>query len=798
MKKSFSKILTVLLAVCMLAGAFVFPTAAATDYAAADDGDLLYEVNFNGDNVFKNPKGSWAGDSVTKTQASVVMSIKKDNDGKNRGSAWGADLQDYIILGRAYTTVFTLSASDADEEIGFLPDDWAGFVLTPGQNAYRFITTKKDGKGTDGAYEKKIASGTYDGTGELTQTYAVEFKTSGSVANPKVDAYNLYVQKDGGWVLVCSLDAEQRNKDYFDWFYYDGGVYEQDFTMRFYRRGYVLGSNGNTTSTLDTTQNGTVTVSGAKVYKGLLGSSNIYYQFGNDGSKIRIVGVVDFADKDLSKYSELGFNVVTSLDGVKQTKKLTTQLLHKSIMAGGKTINASDYGGTYFYVAEYGDLDRTAASEIIIDIDCIAVLADGTVENIYKGKRIEFMEKPLTALPAFTGYSYTDIDKGDNCYMRSFGKVDKTAFESYCASIAANGFTLYAEKNIEANIYKTYVNDKYVVTTIYTKHNGYGKVLAEPLSSTALPTKAEDNVYTPVADCTTTITQVGLFDGNANSTYNGMCYVIRLADGSFIVVDGGFDRTGYPERIYNVLKKQAPDPDKIVIAAWIITHAHDDHVDVFESFFKSYGDKLTVERFICNFPAIEQLKDNWANEREGNENYVKMMREFLYTSFPNVPIVKAHPGQEFNLRNAKINILYTVDVYDKKLDDFNNTSVVFKLEAEGKSMLFLGDYDDKGDIMSKLYTADTLKSDLMQVAHHGLPENSSNKVLAEKIAPTYAFLPAGAQVVKNGSVDLFAITENQYLVNNCEILLAEDNVYVFNMKDFTYKKYDTVAAYLAS
>ena len=404
----------------------------------------------------------------------------------------------------------------------------------------------------------------------------------------------------------------------------------------------------------------------------------------------------------------------------------------------------------------------------------------------------------LSAVPVFDGVKPNFIDTGDDCYMVNFGTVQRDKFEAYCETMDDNGLTLYSEKNIEGNMYKTYINDSYVVTAIYTKHNNKVKVLSEPLSKTALPTKAEDNVYTPVADCTTTITQVGLFDGNANSTYNGMCYVIRLADGSFIVVDGGFDRTGYPERIYNVLKKQAPNPDKIVIAAWIITHAHDDHVDVFESFFKSYGDKLTVERFICNFPAIEQLKDNWANEREGNENYVKMMREFLYTSFPNVPIVKAHPGQEFNLRNAKINILYTVDVYDKKLDDFNNTSVVFKLEAEGKSMLFLGDYDDKGDIMSKLYTAETLKSDLMQVAHHGLPENSSNKVLAEKIAPTYAFLPAGAQVVKNGSVDLFAITENQYLVNNCEILLAEDNVYVFTMKDFTYKKYDTVAAYLAS
>ena len=177
----------------------------------------------------------------------------------------------------------------------------------------------------------------------------------------------------------------------------------------------------------------------------------------------------------------------------------------------------------------------------------------------------------------------------------------------------------------------------------------------------------------------------------------------------------------------------------------------------------------------------------------------------MNTTFPNIPIVKAHPGQEFYIRNAKINVLFTVDVYDKKLDDFNNTSVVFKLETEGKSMLFLGDYDDKGETIPKLYRKSTLISDIMQVAHHGLPENSSN-AMASIIVPTYVFWPSGAQVVKTGTekypngLDLFTVEQNQWILKNCKnnIYLAEDNIYVFTVKNCTVKKYETVAEYLAS
>ena len=401
--------------------------------------------------------------------------------------------------------------------------------------------------------------------------------------------------------------------------------------------------------------------------------------------------------------------------------------------------------------------------------------------------------EPLSAVPVFEGYTPTFVDTGDDCYMLNFGAVGKDNFEAYCSILAADGLTLYAEKNVENNLYKTYYNEKYVVTALYTKNNGVCKVLAEPLSGTALPTKAEDNQYTPVEGCDTTITQVGLLSDNLGETYNGMCYVVRLADGSFIVVDGGFALEGYEERIYNVLKKQAPDPDHIVIAAWVITHAHDDHVDVFENFFKAYADVVTVERFICNMPSWDQLTNIWEPE------WVRIdrVRALLDEYFPDVPVIKAHPGQEFYIRNAKIDILYTIDIYDSLLDDYNNTSVVFKLEAEGTKMIFMGDYDDKGKTMSNLYRMQTLKSDIMQVAHHGLPENSSNE-LAAKINPKYAFLPSGAQVVKNGTVDLFTVSQNKYIVDNCEIFLAEDNIFVLKMKDCSWEKYETLTDYLNS
>ena len=59
----------------------------------------------------------------------------------------------------------------------------------------------------------------------------------------------------------------------------------------------------------------------------------------------------------------------------------------------------------------------------------------------------------------------------------------------------------------------------------------------------------------------------------------GMTYFLRLRDGKYIVIDGGYDLDG--QEMLDVLASLHPEADPagtFVIAAWIITHPHCDHV----------------------------------------------------------------------------------------------------------------------------------------------------------------------------------------------------------------------------
>ena len=770
---------------------FVYEGLAVTNTTNAEEIEPIYDVNFNGnDGVFKYNDVMYDGMGVrTVTDEGRTIELAATKIPSDKGSVWSGEMLKYKIPGNSYTVVFTVDAPD-NQSVGIFFKYRDGFFVNPMNNTYSVGYCGNDGHNV----EKYVGTTTYNGSGKAKQTYAIEFASGTNiVTGTKLEctAYKLYALINDKWTLICDLDYETRQE--LAWDDKDkNSKGDFEFMLQLARV-----SNGKTNT-------GSVKVSDAKVYRGLVASkfenSKIYYQLTKDNSNLRIIGAVDFTEEELKNYDNLGFNVTMTFDGKSYKNTFTTKTVYTSLIADGKTINASDYGN-YFFAVEITDLEFAAAEDVVFKVDGFATKLDQSVENVFGSKTIKIDGDPLSILPTFSGYSKTDTDTGDDCYMRSFGAVDYSDFEDYCDDIAENGFELYAEKTLENNVYRTYVNKRYVVTTIYTGYNRYGKVLVEPRVGTDLPTKAEDNVYTPIAGMDTTITQVGLYrEDDYDNTYNGMCYIVRLNDGSFIVVDGGVDTPleKYEDRIYNVLKKQAPDPDNIVIAAWIITHAHDDHVDVFEGFFKSYADKVTVEKFICNLPADEQAANVW----ESKWNRSAIVREQLKEYFPNVPVIKAHPGQKFYIRNAEINILFTLDVYEENLRDFNISSLVFTLEAEETKMIFLGDHDlntgDKKSTLGNLYGENTLKSDVMQVAHHGLDDYNSNE-LAEIIKPMYAFWPIGTTtiVTKTGEYSIYDIEENKYILDNCEIFWAEDNVHVFNMKTCECVKYDTVAEYVS-
>jgi hypothetical protein len=394
----------------------------------------------------------------------------------------------------------------------------------------------------------------------------------------------------------------------------------------------------------------------------------------------------------------------------------------------------------------------------------------------------------VSSLPVHPDISPKVVNTTRDCYLLDFGENRETEFNEYVELLKKADFKLYAENVLEENEYYTYVNDELVVNMIFTKYNRKFKLTVESLSTTELPPRAEDNVYTPVPGLKSLITQVGLFynvkvdEQGAMTNFNGMCYVIRLDDGSFIVVDGGHGDPTQVDNLYNTMKKQAPNPDNIVIAAWFFSHDHGDHTQTFQPFVNKYKDMVTVERFIYNFPGEEQ----------GNTSTVyKNIQSYISGFFKEAKIVKAHPGQVFHIRNSKITILYTMDVYEsEKLSDTNNASIVWQMELEGKKFMCLGDYSESSLHLKKLYSKETLKSDIVQIAHHGISGQDGS--IYPIIEPEYAFWPVGAYHVifhSNGNIpdlELDKKSFNDYFMKTMDqnkVFLAKDDFVVMTIDD---------------
>lgn len=406
---------------------------------------------------------------------------------------------------------------------------------------------------------------------------------------------------------------------------------------------------------------------------------------------------------------------------------------------------------------------------------------------------------PQTFIPRFE-------DMGQNCARLVFEGVSVSDVTSYLPKLTAAGYTKHAENQIDNNLYYTYYNTDSVVTVIYAaRKNGMMMISVDPMTATSLVPLQSENTGADATTCTTTFTEVGLYyDDNkaANEAaktmqnMNGMCYVMRLNDGRFIVMDGGHDTQGHADRLYEILKAQSPT-EEIVIAAWFFSHDHGDHVGFFPYFTSKYADKVTVELFIHNFPFTS------------SNNTVSLMNRYS-----GAKVIKSHPGQKYYFANAEIEILYTADLYAtnvEEMSDTNNASQVFTIKANGTKFMILGDYSENAATMLALYSDTTLKSDVVQIAHHGI--SGMGTALYEKIRPTYAFWPvamhADGHVYWNWGtpidVNLKGRAENAYFFNsmdyNNNVFVANDHVYVASgiaNGSITVTQYENASAYLSA
>ncbi len=270
--------------------------------------------------------------------------------------------------------------------------------------------------------------------------------------------------------------------------------------------------------------------------------------------------------------------------------------------------------------------------------------------------------------------------------------------------------------NAKCTVKNTYImgESKYTLLT-HENYNVYVSYIAKT-DSMRIVLDSTDSIYPePAAPetknvCTPELWQLKLDNSEAGAN-GGMSYVIKLTDGTFVVIDGGYQCDA--PTLYEELKSNTEGDGKPVISAWIITHLHNDHYGALKGITNKYKDKVEVKAFYYNFPEIQ-----CGDVGVGNTNdIINYMRQWSGATMYG----KLHSGMTFSVIDAKFTVICTYeDVFPQTIENGNDTSTVLKAEVGGQSIMFLADaYYKESAVMTSQVDASVLKSDIVQISHHG-------------------------------------------------------------------------------
>lgn len=220
-------------------------------------------------------------------------------------------------------------------------------------------------------------------------------------------------------------------------------------------------------------------------------------------------------------------------------------------------------------------------------------------------------------------------------------------------------------------------------------------------------------------------------EGNTNGyPNNGECLVIKCADNSVIIVDGGEkrqmaadDQTRFIKFLHEITGKS--EDEAITISAWYITHFHGDHVLGMCELLKNNSKKFRLERVICNMPSLQAVSTS-----KPNKTNFQNPADLILKYYPKCQEIKVHTGDVLRIADVTMTTLFThEDIVDPTgkftSTDFNTTSTVMKIEAaSGMSMVVTGDMSVEAEtILCRNFSPETLKCHILQQPHHNLNNN---------------------------------------------------------------------------
>ncbi len=396
-----------------------------------------------------------------------------------------------------------------------------------------------------------------------------------------------------------------------------------------------------------------------------------------------------------------------------------------------KTLAPNEYGygvvGNKLVIAGWGDYTSAMAIDAFIeDYTQYLVDTDGGVKNLVMAdgvKQVYAYEKWIGDIPMFRGGELSGVlDMMYDGYYLYYTDATEQDYKEYLTQLEADGYTFWQDNRIGDNLYATYYKSKVVLHAYYIATENSVRVAVDHMSKTELPLVEDTspNWGEKVTDLSFT-----MFDFDYGTHKNkGNGFIITLEDGSFIIHDGGSNNSSTEDdELWELLNHMNKREDgRIVIAAWIISHSHADHVQALNALLAEHYTELTLERVIHSEASTTQIYNYYTDG-----HYIAKTLPIRLAE-TQAAVHKVHTGQTFQIRNLKFEaILTTEDLFHYDLGPaggYNNSSLCTRFFVgegdEAQTMMITGDVITKASTCLVSMYGDALKCDILQVAHHGL------------------------------------------------------------------------------
>ncbi len=431
----------------------------------------------------------------------------------------------------------------------------------------------------------------------------------------------------------------------------------------------------------------------------------------------------------------------------------------------------------------YGEIETLFDYKIRLDGNKIAVAATGeealekaisvltedlcaAISSTYRGEPTIAKDYAVSARTADAIENFSEPKSGtlgkmvttgeDNERVLYYKNIAEADYRDYVALLGTLGCTVVNTYTLGDNQYTLMKNDGYGVYVGYIPAQRCMRIVLDNTDD-LYPASAAPEVKSV---CTPALWQLEL-DCTAASANGGMSYVIRLTDGTFVIIDGGYrsDATA----LYKHLKENTVGGGKPVVSAWVITHLHNDHYGALKGIASDFRDRVDVKAFYYNFPGIQCGDVGLSNKNDIERTMRQWPNAVLYN--------KLHSGMSFSVVDAKFTVICTYeDVFPQEIDNGNDTTTVLKAEIGGQSIMFLGDaYYKQSAVMTSQIDAAVLKSDIVQISHHGYEGCSA--ALYGMVNPTVALWPMPIVGFKGNAVfkEWYEGKHNTYIKNSADV-----------------------------